>query len=214
MSYDTIDPNKTGVLFFDVLNAGFGTHDEKYERLKAPVVANCVRIRDEADARGIPVFYAKADHRPDGRDATILYNDYGRDGKPWEDPENDRSRPYRTNLAGNWGGEVIDELKPRPHDYVIPKHRKSAFFQTKLELSMRSRGIDTIILCGSATSGGVASTVFAAQDLDFNLIVVRDGCISARRDLHDMLMDGIFPGIGRVRSTDEVIQMIGKGAAA
>ena len=213
MAYDALDPSATGVLFFDMLNAGFGTHDDAYERLKAPIVANCVRIRETADAHGIPVFFASADHRPDGRDAVILYSDLNREHEPWKDPENDRFRPYRTNLAGHWGSEVIDELKPRPDDYVIPKHRKSAFFQTKLELSLRARGVDTIVLCGSAIPSGIAATAYAAQDLDLNLVIVRDACNPLEGDVHDTFMDRVFPRIGRVRNADEVIEMIHKGAA-
>ena len=213
MPYDAIIPSKTGVLFFDMLNAGFGTHDQTYREQKASIVASCVRIREAADAHGIPVFFARADHRPDGRDAVILYDDINRQGEPWADPEHDRLVPYRTNLAGQWGSQIIDELKPGPDDYLIPKHRKSAFFQTKLELSMRARGIDTIVLCGSAISSGIAATVYAAQDLDFNLVIVRDACNPREGDVHELFMARVSPRIGRVRSTDEVVEMVRRGAA-
>ena len=213
MSYNTLDPAKTGVLFFDMLNAGFGTHDEKYERLKASIVERCVRVREAADAHGIPVFFARADHRPDGKDAVILYTDLNRQHEPWKDPENDRFEPYRVNLAGQWGSQVIDELRAGSEDYMIPKHRKNAFFQTRLELSMRSRGIDTIVLCGSAIPSGIAATVYGAQDLDFNLVVVRDACQPKEGPVHDAFMDRVFPRIGRVRTAEEVVEMMRAGAA-
>ena len=213
MSYNTLDPLKTGVLFFDMLNAGFGTNDATYERLKASIVERCVRIREAADAHGIPVFFARADHRPDGKDAVILYSDLNRQHEPWGDPENDRFEPYRANLAGQRGSQVIDELRVGPEDYLIPKHRKNAFFQTKLELSMRSRGIDTIVLCGSAIGSGIAATVYGAQDLDFNLVVVRDACHPKEGPVHDAFMDHVFPRIGRVRTAEEVAGMMRAGAA-
>ena len=213
MSYNTLDAPKTGVLFFDMLNAGFGTHDEAFERLKESIVENCVLIRDAADAHGIPVFFARADHRPDGKDAVIVYSDLNRQHEPWKDPENERFEPYRTNLAGQWGSQVIDELRMGPEDYAIPKHRKNAFFQTKLELSMRSRGIDTIVLCGSAIPSGIAATVYGAQDLDFDLVVVRDACQPQAGPVHDAFMDHVFPRIGRVRTAEQVVEMMRAGAA-
>ena len=76
MTYYSIDPIKTGVLFFDMLKEGFGTLDEEYLEKKASIVENAVRIREAADAHGIPVFFAKANHRQDGKDAAILYVDH------------------------------------------------------------------------------------------------------------------------------------------
>ena len=64
MPHDTVDPAKTALLFFDMLNAYFRGSTEANQRQMEPVVANCVKIRAAADAAGIPVFYAKADHRP------------------------------------------------------------------------------------------------------------------------------------------------------
>ena len=123
MSYQALDPEKTAVLFFDMLN--------RYHTTDEPLVLNCVRLRDAADDHGIPVFFARADHRPDGKDAVILYSDLNRVHEPWKDPENDRSKPYRANLAGQWGSRVIDERGAGPVDYMIPRHRKNAFFQTR-----------------------------------------------------------------------------------
>ena len=114
-----------------------------------------------------------------------------RQRQPWDDPGNGCFVPYRANLAGLPGAEVIDELKATDNDYIIPKHRKSAFFQTKLELSLRARGIDTIVLCGSAIASGIAATVYSAQD-------------------H---VDTVFPRIGRVRTTDQVLEMMSLGAS-
>ncbi len=211
MAYDSLDPMKTAVLFFDMLNAGFGTQDENYGKQKAGIVANCVRVRENADVSGIPVFFARADHRPDGKDAVITYSDLNRQGLAWQDPEAERFDPYRSNLAGQWGSQVIDALKPGPSDYVIAKHRKSAFFQSILELSLRARGIDTIVLCGSAIGSGIAATVYSAQDRDFDIVVVRDACNPSDGPVHDVFMDRIFARIGRVRSTDEVLELMRAG---
>ena len=109
---------------------------------------------------------------------------------------------------------MIDELKPEPGDYVVPKHRWSAFFQTKMELSMRSRGIDVMVLCGGSTEVGIASTAYAARDLDLDLVFVSDATRSGKPDVHEMFMTKIFPRMGRVRDTEQVIAMMDAAAAA
>jgi nicotinamidase-related amidase len=135
------------------------------------------------------------------------YSDVGHDLQPWPDPEV-RRRPHTKNVAGSYGAEIVAELRPEPDDYVIGKHRWSAFFQTHLELSLRSRGIDTIVLCGGATEIGIASTAYAARDLDFDLVVASDACTSPRAAAHELFMTTVFPRFARVRTTDEVIAMI------
>ena len=177
-----------------------------------PVVANCVKIRAAASEVGIPVFYAKADHRPDGLDSAHIYSDTGYDLVPWEDRDQGFTTPYRTVTAGDWRGEVIDELKPQPTDYVVAKHRWNAFHQTHLELSLRSRGIDTILLCGGSTHIGIASTAYAARDLDFNLVIVRDACSGLEDNLRQF-MERVFPIFARIRITEQAIDMMRQGAA-
>lgn len=213
MPFATVDPTKTGLVFFDFLNAYFKGASEDVQKRMEPVVANCVRLRAAADNAGIPVFYAKADHRPDGKDASSLYSDTDMRLEPWTDPDAEAFDARHTVAAGNWSGEVIDELAPAEGDYVVPKHRWNAFHATKLELSLRSRSINTIILCGGAIEIGIVSTAFGARDLDFNQVIVRDACNPQRKEAGDMFMDLVFPRLARVRSTDEVIEMIRAGTA-
>ncbi len=129
MAYGTIEANRTGVVFFDMLNVGYRGRPPEFNHVAEPMIANCVRLREAAHRHGIPVFFPKADHRPERDDIAPRYMDLNGQGVPWEDPEN-RVRPRRSNVAGNPGAEVIDGLKPEPGDYVVPKHRWSAFFQT------------------------------------------------------------------------------------
>ena len=202
MSYKALDPDKTAVLFFDMLNR-YHTNDE-------PLVLNCVRLRDAADEHDIPVFFAAADHRPDGADAAALYSDTNYALKPWDDPEHDRVR-VRTMVSGSDEIQIIDALKAGPKDYIVKKHRWNAFHQTSLELSLRTRGIDTIVLCGGATRIGIASTAYGARDLDFNLVIVRDCCADSLADTMDQFMERVFPFMARVRTLEETIAMMQAG---
>lgn len=65
-----------------------------------------------------------------------------------------------------------------------------------------------MLLCGGSTDVGIASTAFAARDLDYNLVIISDACTSPEQDNHAQLMNRIFPRMARVRATAEVLQML------
>lgn len=88
---------------------------------------------------------------------------------------------------------------------MIPKHRWSAFHQTHLELQLRCRGIKTVILVGGSSDIGIASTAFAARDLDFGIVIVRDCCYSHKEGNNEFLMNRIFPTLARIMDTNSVI---------
>jgi len=112
-------------------------------------------------------------------------------------------------IAGDKSSDVLADLEPKPDDYFIVKYRWSAFFQTYLDLALRSRGIDTIIISGGSTDVGVTSTMYSGRDLDYNMIVAGDACgTSHDRRAHDMLMELVFPRMSRVRTTEQVLDML------
>ena len=65
--------------------------------------------------------------------------------------------------------------------------------------------IETLILMGHATSGAILSTVHLAADLDYNLIVVEDGCADRDPEVHQLLMEKVFPQQGTVFSLTELV---------
>jgi len=77
-------------------------------------------------------------------------------------------------LAGSWGAQVVDELPVAAEDIIIPKRRYSGFFQTTLDLSLRERGIDTVIVTGVVTNICVRSTVHDAFFLRYKVLVPED----------------------------------------
>jgi ureidoacrylate peracid hydrolase len=206
MNVNELNLRKTGLLFFDMLNVYYhGAPEETKKRMK-PVVDNAVRLRDAARKALIPIFYGMANHRPDGEIRSLIITDTDMRLRPW--PNGDCNPSVHGATEGSWEQKVIEELKPAPEDYVIPKYRWSTFHQTYFDLALRSRGIDTIIISGGAVDVGVASTVYAARDLDYNIIVVRDACSNSYDDSMAAFMDKIFPRMGRVRSTGEVLELI------
>jgi nicotinamidase-related amidase len=208
MNVNDLNPKKTGLLFFDMLNVYFhGIPEEKQKTLK-PVVDNSVRLMNGARQAGMLIYYAMANHRPDGESRYIAITDTDMRLRPW--PNDDSNPTVHGATEGSWEQKVIDEIAPQPQDYIIPKYRWNTFHQTYFDLALCSRGIDTIIISGGAVDVGVASTVYSARDHDYNIIVVRDACSNSHEDSMAALMNTVFPRLARVRSTDQVLSMISK----
>jgi len=203
MNVNHLEPKKTSLLFFDMLNVYYqGASEEAKKRMK-PVVDNAVRLMNGARQKGVLIYYAMANHRADGESRSLIVTDTDMRLRPW--PNGECNPTVHGATEGSWEQKVIDEIAPRPEDYIIPKFRWSTFHQTYFDLALRSRGIDTLIISGGA------STAYAARDLDYNLIIVRDACSNSHDDSMAAFMNTIFPRIARVRTTDQVLEMIQKG---
>ena len=108
-------------------------------------------------------------------------------------------------IEGTKGADFIDEIRPEPGDYVIEKRGSNAFHGTDLELLLRTRGIDTLLVGGVITSGCVENTVRGARDLGFHTIVLSDCCADMMEESDRYPLTNTFRRSGRVRSSDEVI---------
>ena len=204
-----IIPSRTAMLFFDTLNHYLHPADPKAKQAidELGVIPRMQRMHQACREAGIAVFYAQADHRPDHRDFAPHVVGMGYDGRPGEEPR--LTTPPPVSVAGG-AREVIPELAPQSADYVIRKHRWSTFFQTHFELSLRTAGIDTIIMAGGAVEVGVASTAYSARDRDFNQIILRDACTSGKPQAFEVFMDQVFPIFARVMTVDQAIALIRK----
>jgi len=86
----------------------------------------------------------------------------------------------------------------QPGDHIILKHQWGAFHGTDLDLQLRRRGIDTLVLGGVATNFGVESTARQAWEMGYKVVVVEDACSSTTATLHEMSITAILPRIARV----------------
>jgi ureidoacrylate peracid hydrolase len=200
---------KTAMLFFDILNGYVPEPEPGKPRVLKPWIQNAVRLGKAARAVGLPVFFAKGNHRPDNATTALLLTDTNNSLTPWPNGEVTKTKMHV--IAGDKSSDVLADLEPKADDYYIVKYRWSAFHQTYLDLALRTRGIDTIIISGGSTDVGVTSTLYSGRDLDYNMIVASDACgTSHDQRAHDMLMELVFPRMSRVRTTDQVIEMMQK----
>jgi nicotinamidase-related amidase len=110
-------------------------------------------------------------------------------------------------LPPDWA-EIVPELAPQPSDVIITKRQWGAFYGTELDLQLRRRGVDTIVLCGISTSIGVESTARDAYERGYNQIFVEDAMAARDVEEHRHTVRSLFPRIGRVRTTEEVLAAI------
>ncbi|MBJ3813974.1 hydrolase [Shimwellia pseudoproteus] len=96
-------------------------------------------------------------------------------------------------------------LGKRDSDIEVTKRQWGAFYGTDLELQLRRRGIDTIVLCGISTNIGVESTARDAWERGFALVFAEDACSAASAEQHQSSISNIFPRIGRVRRCAEIL---------
>lgn len=101
--------------------------------------------------------------------------------------------------------EIVPEAGLTPQDLVVTKRQWGAFYGTSLEQHLRRRGISTVIMGGIATNFGVESTARAALDQGFQLLFAEDAMSSMSADLHEFSVLKIFPIMGRVRSTAQIL---------
>jgi nicotinamidase-related amidase len=96
--------------------------------------------------------------------------------------------------------QIPAAVAPVPGEAVVTKRRVSAFAGSDLDVLLRARGIDHLVLAGIATSGVVLSTLRQAADLDYRLTVLADGCLDADPEVHQVLLHKVFPRQAEVTS--------------
>ena len=118
-------------------------------------------------------------------------------------------------LAGSWGAQVVDELPVEASDIIIPKRRYSGFFQTTLDLTLRERGIDTVIVTGVVTNICVRSTVHDAFFLRYKVLVPEDLVMATSPQAQEVTLYDIDTHYGDVTNLDDLLAVLeAKGARA
>ena len=108
----------------------------------------------------------------------------------------------RILIRGEAGHDIIAELYPVAGEPVLDKPGKGAFYQTDLDLMLRNRSVETLLVCGVTTEVCVHTTVREANDRGYRCIVVADCCGSYFPEFHEVALrmiaaqGGIFGWVG------------------
>jgi nicotinamidase-related amidase len=135
----------------------------------------------------------------------------GKDGTPFVAPHLQALRPFlgKGDFApGSWGQDTIAELSPL--DMRIEKVAYNAFHQSRLEFSLRKAGIRTLLIGGIVTNGGVASTLRGAHVLEFETVLLADGCGAFKPDVHEVTVQALA-AISPVATCADLIRALPRG---
>lgn len=134
----------------------------------------------------------------------------GIDGEPMISPHLKALRPFlrRGDFAPASSGQaVIDAIAPLVHA-CVDKIAYSAFFGTQLDWLLRRHAIDTLVISGITTNGGVASTAREAHVRDFEVIVLEDGCAAPSPDKHQVALADLR-SVAEVIPSDQLLSGLG-----
>lgn len=101
--------------------------------------------------------------------------------------------------------EIVAAVGPQERDIVVTKRQWGAFYGTDLDLQLRRRGVTTIVLGGISTNYGVESTARDAYERGYNLVFAEDAMSARSADDHTFAVTRIFPRIGRVVATADIL---------
>ncbi|UTH72735.1 hydrolase [Chromobacterium sp. IIBBL 290-4] len=158
----------------------------------AQVVAKTVALAAAFRALDLPVIYVRTSYQPDGAVALKVKTD-----APHSPP----------NLDPDWS-VLAPELGVQRHDLVITKHQWGAFTGTNLDVQLRRRGITGLVLTGIATNIGVESTARQAYENSYNVIIASDAVSTLSADAQAFALTQIFPRLGQVSDSEEIIQAL------
>lgn len=128
------------------------------------------------------------------------------DGKDFPNPKADLENNILSFPEG-WD-KYIPEIENIKGAHFITKKQWGAFHGTGLDLQLRRRGIDTIVLCGAYTGIGVDTTAREAFQHGYHQIFAEDAMGSISKEEHDYVCENIFPKIGKVRLTNEILSSL------
>ena len=106
-------------------------------------------------------------------------------------------------VQGEWGAQIVDDLKPEPQDIVIEgKRGLDAFASTNLDFVLRSKGIHTIALAGFLTNCCVESTMRSAYERGYEVVTLTD-CVAATSTAeHDNALAYDYPMFSKPMTGD------------
>jgi maleamate amidohydrolase len=151
------------------------------------------KLLDTARSREIPVLYTTGVTLPKAE---------GWRGGRWNDKNTRRTEELKDSALGQ---AIIDDVAPIEGELVLPKEKPSAFFGTALASHLVELGVDSLIVCGTTTSGCVRSTVVDAFSYNYRVTVVADGTFDRSQTVHDVNLFDIDQKYGDVRMLDEVL---------
>jgi ureidoacrylate peracid hydrolase len=206
--FDAIDPRKTALLVIDMQNYFVKQGHQNETPMAREIVPNINRLAAELRRRGGHVVWVR-NTTNDTRESWSNYHAY------LQTPERAERRLRDMDVDAD-GYEFWHLNDIRPEDGQIAKKRYSAFIagSSNIERHLRDRGIDTLLITGTATNVCCESSARDAMMLNFKVIMVSDGCATDTDEQHNASLSAFYGQFGDVQTVDEAMQSLERGDKA
>jgi len=185
------DPDRAALLIHDMQRYFVGFFPPGRSPT-AELVANLARVREAARAAGVPVIYSAQPGRVGRAERGLLHDLWG---------------PGMSDEPGT--GDIIAELTPGPDDFVVTKHRYSAFFRTGLAALLAALGRDQLIVGGVFAHIGCLFTAGDAFSHDLETFLLADAVADFSLDDHLMALGYAARRCAVTVTTDQVRAALG-----
>lgn len=209
MNTNAYQADNTALLFIDPYN-DFVSEGGKFYPLAKPIIdavgmlENLRQIVAAAREAGIRLFYVPH-HR-------ALATDFA----DWKHPT-----PYQLGghemqifAEGSWGGSWREEFKPQPGDITVKEHWSSGFAGTDLDLQLRQRGVEKVILIGMLANTCIEATGRYGMELGYHVTLVTDATAAVSAEAMRCAHEINGPTYAHVITTTAKLLPAMKGPAA
>jgi nicotinamidase-related amidase len=196
-SLPAIDPRYTALLVMDFQAMALGTISEAEAEALLARVADAIAIVRDRDGH---IGYVR-----------VGFEDADYDAVPAHSMMAPVAAAGQAAHSESPTAAIHHHVAPEPGDIIVRKTRVGAFSTTDLDTQLRDRNITTLILAGIITSGVMLYTVLDAHDRDYQVFVLADASADPRSDVHDFLIEKIFPRQAHVITIAELPAALSAG---
>ncbi len=203
--FDAIDPRRAALVVIDMQNYFVKPGHQGEVPLAREIVPAINRLAAELRRRGGHVVWVR-NGTADTRESWSNYHNYLQ--KPERAERRLKAMEFGEDGYAYWHLNDI-----RPEDVQITKKRYSAFIQgsSDIELQLRDRGIDTLLIAGTATNVCCESSARDAMMLNFKVVMVADALATHTDEEHNATLSHFYGQFGDVQTVDEVVQSLQRG---
>jgi isochorismate hydrolase len=178
-----IDSTHAALLVIDMQNY--------FHQIIQPVLENLSKVVQSCRQKKVPIIFTQHGHTDPTSDGGIL-------GEWWGE----------IILHGTKDWKFIPEIKIESQDTILPKKRYSAFFETELDLILRSKGVQNLIISGVMTNLCCETTARDAFMRDYKVFFLIDGTATGKEEYHLATLKNLGYGFAYLTTCDELVQML------
>jgi|SRR6056297_292958 len=174
-------PSKCTLLVIDM--------QQYFQSIASPILGNVTSIIDACRSRDMRIIFTRHGHEDISKDGGML-------DQWWGD--------YIQYGSKDW--ELIKTLQPLDNDAILDKKRYNAFHGTSLDESLKSNGIEEVVITGVLTNCCCETTARDAFVRDYRVFFVSDATATVNDELHLATLKNLAFGFAHVMSTEQILE--------